>query len=298
MPEKKIRIAGVPEHFNMPWHIGIEEGHFEAVGAAAEFTVFAGGTGAMMEAVANDEVDLAVVLSEGCIQSLTAGTPAKIVKTFVQSPLIWGIHTPATGQIRTLEQMQGARYAISRFGSGSHLMAIVDADLRGWSTADLEFVVVKNLAGARETLEANGADIFFWEKYTTAPYVENGEFRRIGRRLTPWPAFVVCASDKALTENSDRVTRLLNQINKLCRQLTNAPKTTIEKISKRYELPLDQTAEWFETLSWSIDWQMDTENFLASIGYLQKLGLIGGGHASHTDSPPAAVWASIYSELD
>jgi len=109
MSASTIRIAGVPEHFNLPWHLGIEEGHFERVDAEAQFQVFSGGTGAMMRAVADDEVDLAIVLSEGCIQSLTSGTPAKIVKTFVASPLIWGIHTPAASEIDTLKQMQGKR---------------------------------------------------------------------------------------------------------------------------------------------------------------------------------------------
>ena len=294
MSDPKIRIAGVPEHFNLPWHLGIEEGHFERVDAEAEFQVFSGGTGAMMGAVANDEVDLAIVLSEGCIQSLTSGTPAKIVKTFVASPLIWGIHTPAPSDIQSLEQMQGKRYAISRFGSGSHLMAIVDADLRGWSTADLSFVVVKNLEGARQALAANEADIFFWEKYTTNPFVDNGEFRRIGERLTPWPAFVVCASDKAIAQRGDAIARLLNQINKLCRQLAESPENTIDQISQRYKLPVDQTAEWFETLQWSFDWEMDTDKFLAAVKYLQSLDLIEGQHAQRD---PATVWEEVYLKL-
>lgn len=294
MSEPKIRIAGVPEHFNLPWHLGIEDGHFERVDALAEFQVFSGGTGAMMGAVADDQVDLAIVLSEGCIQSLTSGTPAKIVKTFVASPLIWGIHTPATSDVQSLEQMQGKRYAISRFGSGSHLMAIVDADLRGWSTADLSFVVVKNLNGAREALAAGGADIFFWEKYTTNPFVDNGEFRRIGQRLTPWPAFVVCASDKAIAERGDAIARLLNQVNKLCRQLAGSPEDTIEQISQRYELPVDQTTAWFKTLQWSVDWQMDDEKFVSAIEYLQSLGLIEGKHAQRN---PAAVWEDVYLSL-
>ena len=294
MSEPKIRIAGVPEHFNLPWHLGIEEGHFERVDAEAEFQVFSGGTGAMMGAVANDEVDLAIVLSEGCIQSLTSGTPAKIVKTFVASPLIWGIHTPATSNIQSLEQMQGKRYAISRFGSGSHLMAIVDADLRGWSTEGPSFVVVKNLDGARKALAANEADIFFWEKYTTNPFVDNGEFRRIGQRLTPWPAFVVCASDKAIAQRGDAIARLLNQVNKLCRQLAESPESTIDQISQRYKLPVDQTTAWFETLQWSVDWQMDDEKFVSAIEYLQSLKLIEGAQASNR---PSQVWEDVYRKL-
>jgi ABC-type nitrate/sulfonate/bicarbonate transport system substrate-binding protein len=209
--------------------------------------------------------------------------------------LIWGIHTPAYNAIETLEQMQGKRYAISRFGSGSHLMAIVDADLRNWSTTDLTFVEVKNLEGARKALAADEADIFFWEKFTTHPFVDNGEFSRIGQRLTPWPAFVVCASDKALAEHPDAIGRLLNQVNKLCRQLTQAPESTITQISQRYELPIDQTTQWFETLQWSFDWQVDQQKFVSAIEYLQSLKLISGPQA---DQVPADVWDSIYQKLN
>ena len=120
--KSSIRIGGVPEHFNLPWHVGIESGDFASAGVTAEFVVYGGGTGAMMGAVANNEVDIAVVLTEGAIASICKGTSAKIVKTFVQSPLIWGIHVPAASDLKTIEDIRSRRYAISRFGSGSHLM--------------------------------------------------------------------------------------------------------------------------------------------------------------------------------
>ena len=50
--------------------------------------------------------------------------------------------------------MKGKRYAISRFGSGSHLMAIVDAVQRGWDPAEIKFVKIGNLKGARAAMEA------------------------------------------------------------------------------------------------------------------------------------------------
>ena len=294
MSDSFIRIAGVPEHFNLPLHVGIEQKHFERVDAAAEFQVFSGGTGAMMKAVANEEVDLAIVLTEGCAQALVSGVPGKIVKTFVESPLIWGIHTPASSSITDVDQMQGRRYAISRFGSGSHLMAIVDADSRGWPTDELSFVTVKNLEGAREALAADEADIFFWERFTTSPYVANGEFQRIGQRLTPWPAFVVCVGDRALAEHGPAITRMLNQTNKLTRQLKSDAKKTIETISDRYKLPVEQTQRWFETLAWSSDWKMDHLAYLSAVGYLQKLNLLD-------DSAPAEaekIWDAIYLNLE
>ena len=272
----EIRIAGVPEHFNLPWHEGIESGAFASADVAAEFVIYSGGTGAMMKAVAAQEVDVAVVLAEGCIQSIVSGTPAKIVKTYVQSPLIWGIHVPAKSDIKQVDQIRGKRYAISRFGSGSHLMAIVDAAERGWET-DLEFVVVKNLDGARKALADNEADIFFWERYTTSPFVENGEFRRLDDRLTPWPAFVVCANEHSLAEKAEAIKALLSEVNSICQRLAGDAETTCAAIADRYELAPNKVAKWWETMQWNTDWKIDEASMIKAVDYLRRLDLIDVG---------------------
>jgi len=270
---RTIRIGGVPEHFNLPWHVGIDSGEFSSVDVDAEFVVFGGGTGAMMQAVANNEVDIAVVLTEGCIQSICKGTSARIVKTFVQSPLIWGIHVPAASDLKTIDDIRGRRYAISRFGSGSHLMAIVDAAERGWET-DLDFAVVKNLDGARAALSGGEAEIFFWERYTTSPYVESGEFRRLADRLTPWPAFVVCASEKALAEKPDAIKALLNKVNEICQRLSADGEGTQAKITDRYKLAPEKVAQWWETTEWNVGWEIEEASIVKAIQYLRRLELI------------------------
>ncbi len=272
-PLSSIRIGGVPEHFNLPWHVGIETGEFRSVGVDAEFIVYGGGTGAMMQAVANNEVDVAVVLTEGAIASICNGTPARIVKTFVQSPLIWGIHVPADSDLKTIDDIRNLRYAISRFGSGSHLMAIVDAAERGWET-DLDFEVVKNIDGARAALAGGDAEVFFWERYTTSPYVQSGEFRRLDDRLTPWPAFVVCASDKALAEKSEAIKTLLNQVNEICRRLFSDAEGTQATIADRYKLAPEKVAQWWDTTQWNVGWEIEEASITKAINYLRRLELI------------------------
>ena len=54
----KIRVGGVPEHFNLPWHLAMENGLFEKEGIEVEWTVFKGGTGQMTKALRNDEIDV------------------------------------------------------------------------------------------------------------------------------------------------------------------------------------------------------------------------------------------------
>ena len=107
---------------------------FEAEGIELEFIEFRDGTGAMTQALRDKEIDMALLLAEGCVADLLNGNPSRMVKIFVESPLVWGIHVAGDSDLHSVEQIRGCRYAISRLGSGSHLMAIVDASLRGWST--------------------------------------------------------------------------------------------------------------------------------------------------------------------
>ena len=57
MQTKTIRLGGVPEHFNLPIHLAIEDGSFESRGVKIAWTTFRGGTGQMTRALRDNEVD-------------------------------------------------------------------------------------------------------------------------------------------------------------------------------------------------------------------------------------------------
>ena len=139
----------------------------------------------MVEALNNNEIDIAMLLTEGAVKGIDNGGRFRIVSFYVDSPLIWGIHIPGDSPHHHIEDIRGKTYAISRYGSGSHLMSFVDAQIRGWRTDQLKFIPVNNLDGAREAFKENSAEVFYWEKFTTKKYGDNGEFRRVGERPTP-----------------------------------------------------------------------------------------------------------------
>ena len=66
----KIRCGGVPEHFNYPWHIAIEQGFFAAEDIELEWTDYKGGTGAMCQDLRADVIDVATLLTEGAIADI------------------------------------------------------------------------------------------------------------------------------------------------------------------------------------------------------------------------------------
>ena len=62
-----LRVGGVPEHFNAPWHTAAKAGLFAERGIDVRWTDFPGGTGAMAKALRDGELDVAILLTEGIV---------------------------------------------------------------------------------------------------------------------------------------------------------------------------------------------------------------------------------------
>jgi len=74
-----LRIGGVPEHFNLPWQLALEQDVFSALNIQVSWTYFAGGTGVMTEALQEGDLDVALMLTEGCVSAFHRGLDARIV---------------------------------------------------------------------------------------------------------------------------------------------------------------------------------------------------------------------------
>ncbi len=250
---RKINIGGVPEHFNLAWYLTLKNGEYKAEGINLRWHDYYGGTGAMCKGLRNGDIDLAVILTEGIVKDIIDGNPSSIVQIYVKSPLIWGIHVAHDSSFNTIEDIKGTRAAISRYGSGSHLMAYVNAKQNQWDIGkDLKFEVIKNLNGAVDGLTKGDADYFLWEKFTTKPLVDDKVFRRIGNCPSPWPCFVIAVRDELLENDQEIVKTILDIINNTTAEFKYIP--SIDKtIANRYDQDIEDVREWLSLTEWSQD---------------------------------------------
>jgi ABC-type nitrate/sulfonate/bicarbonate transport system substrate-binding protein len=250
---RKVNIGGVPEHFNLAWYLTLKNGEYKAEDINLRWHDYHGGTGDMCKALRSGEIDMAVILTEGIIKDIIDGNPSKIVQTFVETPLIWGIHVASNSDFKTVEDIKGTRAAISRYGSGSHLMAYINAKNNDWDIeTDLNFEVIKNLDGAVKGLTDGDADYFMWEKFTTKPIVDDGVFRRIDNCRSPWPCFVIAVREDFIENNEDDLKTILKIINQTTSEFKSIP--SIDKtIANRYKQEVEDVEEWLSLTEWSQD---------------------------------------------
>ena len=270
---KNVRIGGVPEHFNYAWYLALKQGHFKEHNINVRWKDYFGGSGQMTKALRENEIDMAVILTEGIIKDITEGNPSKIVQIFVESPLIWGIHVAQDSAYKNLSELKGQKAAISRYGSGSHLMAYVNALKLKWNTAsDLQFEVVKDLDGAVESLSRKEADYFMWEKFTTKPLVDEKIFRRLGDCPTPWPCFVIAVRDEFILNEKETLQNILKTINAITSSFKEI--SQIDRIiSERYQQKNEDVKAWLELTKWSQK-NIDPETVEAVQNQLLKLNII------------------------
>ena len=267
-----IKIAGVPEHFNLPWHLCIENNDFSNANIDLQWTNVPEGTGKMCQMLRNSETDIAVILTEGIVKDIVAGNPSKIVQIYVESPLIWGIHVAAKSNFKTLENLENTKIAISRSGSGSQLMAYVNANNQGWNTNNLQFEIVNTIDGAVDALTNETADYFMWERFMTKPFVDSGVFRKIADCPTPWPCFVIAVRNEILEKHPkaiDKILEIINHNTSIFKDISKIDKT----IASRYNLKIEDTQEWLSLTEWSQE-QLTEKEFVNIQNQLFKLGII------------------------
>ena len=247
---KPIKIVGVPEHFNLPWQLCIENGEFEEIGIDLQWTDIPEGTGKMCQMLRNSETDIAVILTEGIVKDIVGGNDCSIVQVYVESPLIWGIHVAANSKYNVLADLENTKIAISRYGSGSHLMAYVNAKNQNLNTEKLQFEIVNTIDGAVEALTKGTADYFMWERFMTKPLVDKGIFRRVADCPTPWPCFVIAVRNEFLEANKQSIALLLETINNTTIEFRNIP--SIDRtLASKYHQKLEDIQEWLSLTKWS-----------------------------------------------
>ncbi|KAF2125582.1 hypothetical protein P153DRAFT_360526 [Dothidotthia symphoricarpi CBS 119687] len=223
-----LRIGFVPEHFSTPLAFAQKHHNLDAT-----LLPFPSGTGHMVTALREGEIDVGVGLTEGWVAALgkgqmgqtsgqssgqpsgqasgqpsgqASGQPArqavgqpagfKLIGTYVETPLCWAISTGAQREdVKDIGGLEGRTVGVSRIGSGSYVMSFVLKEQQRWGKA-FNTAVLDTFQRLREGVNTGTADFFMWEHFTSKRYFDNGEIRRVGEIYTPWSSWMVVARDE------------------------------------------------------------------------------------------------------
>ena len=266
-----LQLGSVPEHFFYPWKKWLEENSNQKFGFQWNWTDYPGGSGAMLQALQSKEIDFAFLLTESAAFAAKTDPSIKVLSVFVKSPLHWGVFTGINNALTSVTPVQEKTYAISRFGSGSHLMAKVDAHQRGETIREDKWMVVNNLAGAVEALTSGEADLFFWEKWMTKPLVDKGVFKMVDVCPSPWPSFVLVGRSEAV-ENVSKMRAIRMAFSEVI-EWANDLKTRATgsgEIAEGYHLNPKDAQDWLAQVEWVSEWTNPEADLKKAGDFLRK----------------------------
>lgn len=246
--ERPFRIGYVPEHYLIPLHLAKPQ-----FSDPVELIPFPSGTGHMITSLRADEIDVGIGLTEGWVAGLMSAQGQKekgysIVGSWVHNPLRWAIVTGRNrDDIHDVEDLrQHRRVGVSRMGSGSHVMAFVLADQKGWlrqgKDSKSEGLVINPLGPFKDLRDgvtgAGGqgatADFFMWEHFTTKPYFDGDQtpLKHIGEIYTPWPSWHIAASTKRFPEpaTDPKLLKLFDGLDRGVRDFNKDPQSAIKRL--------------------------------------------------------------------
>lgn len=268
-------VGGVPEHFNYPWHLASERKLFEKHGIKIDWRDQKGGTGAQLEGLKSGNLEVVTALTEGLVGSLAKGsTEFTLVGTYVESPLCWAISTGPSSKFHQVSDLQDQNFGISRHGSGSELMAYVLALQNGWDPKKLSFTVENNFEGLRKSVCEGKTAAFLWETFTTKPFHDSGEVKRIGDITTPWPCFLIAVNTETLKTKRKAIQDMLTVIRESCQLFHQEKDQMIQDISSRYGLKTEDAQQWYQGVKISADKQIKKESLNKALDALHQAGVL------------------------
>ncbi|KAI9731995.1 MAG: hypothetical protein M1834_004446 [Cirrosporium novae-zelandiae] len=247
---KSLRIGFVPEHFSTPLHFAKTK--FSLPGNLIPFLA---GTGHMIQALKDNEIDISVGLTEGFVADLAKNGAKEysIVGSYVETPLCWAISTGKDrGDISGVEVLKGKKVGVSRILSGSYVMAFVLADKHGWldptkpaSEPPFEVIPLDTFARLRKAVNKKTADFFMWEHFTSKRYYDNGEIKRIGEIYTPWSSWKITARNDV---PSQTLSEFCESVNKGISHFNANQQEAVEYISTELDCSCEDAREWLKTV--------------------------------------------------
>ncbi|OSX57786.1 hypothetical protein POSPLADRAFT_1076248 [Postia placenta MAD-698-R-SB12] len=268
-----LRVGYVREHFSSPLL------QYAEIDAGKSFVLVEcpSGTGQLISRLTNDEIDVAVALTDPLISGIAKGSEHyKLVGSYVTTPLNWAVITGKDTKYQEIADLQGSTIGISRYGSGSQTMAYVMALQQGWPTEKLEFKVNNDIRGLINSVNDGSTSAFMWEWFTTKPFVDAGEARFIGSVPTPWPSWLIAAHPTRATPVALRT--FLSTLTTYVQTFDSPEKRAqddVEFIKAKFGYPEADINAWLKTVNWTHDCAAIPSKVISdTLEVLEKAGFI------------------------
>lgn len=255
---KRLRVGGVAAPSSAPWHLAVASGAFEKVGLSVEWRDFPADTPSIVHALDARDLDVAVLPTEAVVAEAQRGSRCCAVGTLIGGETTWGVyklHEEARALPTEEDEGRGMRYALSRWGSGAEMAAVLDAQQRdqlpegfawGGSAAHFHSRPFHSARAALDSLIEGHADAAVCElaevKRLALP--REGCFTLQRQYTLPWPSLLVAVRDDDVSENGPEFISMISALEQEAKHLKGV--AGAETLRWLYGLTTEDASAWLD----------------------------------------------------
>ncbi|EJD06839.1 periplasmic binding protein-like II [Fomitiporia mediterranea MF3/22] len=272
-----LRVGYVREHFSSPLLQFAEADN----GKTCTLVECPSGTGQLIARLAEDQIDVAIALTDPLIAGIARGSSAyKLIGSYVTTPLNWAVITGKDLKYNSILDLKDTTVGISRPGSGSQTMAQVMALQQGWDPESLDFKVNNDIHGLIASVNDGSTSAFMWEWFTTKPFRDSGAVRFVGSVPTPWPSWLIAAHPSPTRAPPAALRDFLSSLSSYVNAFSTPEARSgpsVEYIKEKFGYEEEDIKDWLETVAYPEDCAvipekvvMDTSVTLVKAGVMHK----------------------------
>jgi len=216
------------------------KGFFQQQGLQPQLIRIAGNV--MVPALANGDIDYTLMFGS-VVRATLSGFPLKVVASFVDAPT--GTLVGKAGL--TAQNLKGKSIAVSSFGAGAYVTAVLTVQHLGLNPNDVKFVASGGDAGRLAALQNGLVDAALLNPAAAARAERTG-FRMIARsyELFTFPYAGLGATTRKLAEKPAEVKRVLKALIQGSRFMRENRDETIQILSEWARIERQSAAEYYE----------------------------------------------------
>jgi NitT/TauT family transport system substrate-binding protein len=236
----KISISNVEGSF-LFGAVAAKKGFFAGENLNTELIRIAGNV--MVPAMANGDIDYTLMFGS-VVRAALSGFPFKVAGSFVDSPT-GALVGKAT--VTTAQSLKGKSIAVSSFGAGAYVTAVLTVQHLGISPNEVKLVASGGDAGRLAALQNGLVDAALLNP-AAAARAERLGFRVIAKsyELFTFPYAGLGTTNRKLTEKPAEVKRVLKALVKASRYMRENRDETVQVLSEWAKIDRQSAADYYD----------------------------------------------------
>jgi len=276
----RLRVGSCAGIMDAPIQMACSFGSFQGLSIRLNWVQCPPDSGAVVSMLSAGLVDMALMHTEDAVAHAAQGSPLRICGTFVGSPRMWAIHSPAGNSLLSGSDLRDCTLGIPDERAASLAVSVL-GECPDW--AGVLYCPRRPFTSIIRACDAMAKGVTratVWECRAARHLVSAGEWIPVGHVPMPWPSLVLVASKDALYAKAGAIRHFVGFAHTACAEFkTTKHEDATRFCAARYAMSTEEVHEFISETQWVCECEVDVDTIARPLAHLKRTGLVAHDRA-------------------